>query len=149
VKRHIVKDIVLALLPLSLFLAYAFPAYSLKIYNAYSFNYVPFALFLLVAPIIVGAVLCVALIYAWKNRASTVFISLFCGAFLVNGFFTLCQLGVFNAFRSMHWQMVLRGGVEGVDLAGVMDGTYIVMFWISLVSFIKARRQKKLTEVIE
>lgn len=142
-RRHVIKDIVLALLPLLLFLAYAYPAYSLKTRSAFTYDYTSLELFHLIVPIIVGAILCAVWIYAWKNRASTVFICLFCGAFLMNAFFVLCQLGVFNALGGTRWQMVLAGGVDGVDLAGIIDGVYIVMFWVSLVSYIKAKKENR------
>ena len=136
-KRHIIKDVIVALLPPALFLAYALPARGLLVSSRATYNMLPLPLFNLIVPVLIGAVLCTVLIYAWENRTSTVCIYLYCGAFLMNIFFVLCQLGVFGS----PYNMVLVGGLEGVDLAGVINGTYMVMFWASLVSFIKARKR--------
>lgn len=139
-KRHIIKDIILALLPLALFFCYVIPARQLSMYSSRYLKPMPFMMFSLLAPIILGVLLCAALIYAWQNRASTVFVCLYCGAFFMNIFIALCQLDVFN-FGGVLWEAILRGGVAGAELAGIFSGAYIVMFCVSLVSFIKAKRK--------
>ena len=143
-KRHIIKDIILALLPLSLFLAYAVPGAGLRLQSQmYFYSPVYMITYNIFVPAIVGGLLCVAVIYAWKNRASTVFISLFCGAFIMNMFFVLSSLDVVVFIGRLRLGMTaLYGGVAGVELAGVIDGAYIVMFWVSLVSYIKLKRME-------
>ena len=141
-KRHIAKDIALVLLPLLLFLAYTYPSKALRLYSAFTSDYFWLIIFNAVAPAIVGAILCAVLIYAWKNRASTIFIYLFCGAFLMNLFLAFCSVGAFEAAGNLRLgRMILVSGQGGVELSGVIDGTYVVLFWVSLVSFIKARKK--------
>ena len=141
-KRHFTKDIALALLPLLLFIAYAYPSNELRRYSAFRYDYFWLIVFNIVAPAIVGAILCAILIYAWKNRASTIFIYLFCGAFLMNTFLALCSAGVFEAAGNLRLgRMILFGGQGGVELAEVIVGTYAVLFWVSLVSFIKVKKK--------
>lgn len=141
-KRHIAKDIALMLLPILLFLAYAYPSYDLQRYCVFYYDYISLAFFNVIAPVIVGAILCAALIYAWKNRTSTVFIYLFCGAFLMNIFLALCSAGVIEFIGHLRLgRTVFISRLGGIELAGVIDGTYMVMFWVSLVSFLQARKK--------
>lgn len=99
----------------------------------------PISLFNPIVPMLIGAILCAVFIYAWENRSSTVFICLYCGALLMSIFFALCQLGMFDL---TYYAMILAGGFDDVDLAVVINGAYVAMFWVSFVSFIKARRRK-------
>ena len=140
-KRHFIKDIIIALLPLALFLGFSYLSQTLQYEAAASFNKKPLLFFNLFAPILVGAILCAVLYYAWKNRASTVFISLYCGAFFMNIFFALCNANIIRAFGGLILGRVTLFG-SAVELAGVIDGAYIVMFWVSLVCFIKSKKKK-------
>ena len=144
-KRHFLKDIVLVLLPTAIFLLYASIWQPLRYSVAAKYNYLPLTMFNLFAPILVGAILCAALYYAWSNRASTVFISLFCGAFMMNLIFGLCSANVIHSLGALRLgSTILFGGTGGIEMTGVIDGTYIVMFWVSLVSFIKSKKNKQL-----
>ena len=139
-KRHVLKDIILALLPTGLFLAYASFCQSLRISAAVSYNYLPLSLFILAAPVAAGAILFAAMCYAWKNRASTVFIALWCGAFILNIFFSLCIADVIRSIGTLSLgRSILHGVTGGMELAGIVGGTYTVMFWVSLISFIKSK----------
>lgn len=60
---------------------------------------------------------------------------------LVNIFLALCSAGVIDFIGGMRFgQSLLYSGYGGVELAGVIDGAYIVMFWVSLVSFIRTKK---------
>lgn len=100
-KRHIIKDVTVALLPLTLFFSYALLGRRLSFASRATYNLLPISLFNLIVPMLIGAILCVVL----------------------------------NT-------MILAGGFDGVDLAGVINGAYIAMFWVSLASLIRARRGK-------
>ena len=144
-KHHVLKDVAIALMPLLLFLPYAFLSYYLKLNSAFNFDYFSLYMFNIIAPLIIGAVLCTILIYSWINRASVVFIYLFCGAVLVNAFFILCTTGVIKSILNLELGRFLYiRGQGGVEFAGIFIGSYIVMFWVSLVSFIQAKSKKKL-----
>lgn len=150
-KRHFIKDIIIALIPLSLFLGFSYISQTLRIRNAFTNNYYELRLLCnLFAPVIAGAVLCAVILYAWKNRASTVFISLYCGAFFMNIFFALCNANIIKAFGGLILgQGTLFGSAAGVELAGVIDGAYIVMFWVSLVCFIKSKKKKNCPVIVD
>ena len=142
-KRMIVKDIILALLPIGLLLIYTYASQSLRYAAAATFDTLPLLLFNQFVPILVGAILCAALYYAWKNRASTVFVTLFCGVFMKNLFIALCAADVIRGIGTLGLGKTLLYSGTGIELAGVFDGTYIVMFWVSLISFIRAGKCRK------
>ena len=142
-KRMIVKDIILALLPIGLLLIYTYASQSLRYAAAATFDKIPLLLFNQFVPILVGAILCAALYYAWKNRASTVFVTLFCGVFMKNLFIALCAADVIRGIGTLGLGKTLLYSGTGIELAGVFDGTYIVMFWVSLISFIRAGKRRK------
>lgn len=142
-KRMIVKDIILALLPIGLLLIYTYASQSLRYAAAATFDKLPLLLFNQFVPILVGAILCAALYYAWKNRASTVFVTLFCGVFMKNLFIALCAADVIRGIGTLGLGKTLLYSGTGIELAGVFDGTYIVMFWVSLISFIRAGKRRK------
>ena len=142
-KRMIVKDIILALLPIGLLLIYTYASQSLRYAAAATFDTLPLLLFNQFVPILVGAILCAALYYAWKNRASTVFVTLFCGVFMKNLFIALCAADVIRGIGTLGLGKTLLYSGTGIELAGVFDGTYIVMFWVSLISFIRAGKRRK------
>lgn len=136
-KRKIFKDIIIAVIPILTFFEYSFFEQRLTYYAASHYSYTALISYRLFAPMLIGAVVCGALIYAWCNRASTVFICLFCGAFLTNLFFALSQTGLLDG---MTYYSVTKGA-SGVGLAAVVDGTYATMFFVSLVSFIKSKKK--------
>ena len=142
-KRMFVKDIILALLPVGLLLIFTNASQSLRFAAAASFDLLPLLLFNQFVPVLAGAILCAALYYAWKNRASTVFVTLFCGVFMKNLFVALCTADVIRGIGALSLGRTLLYDGTGIELAGVFDGTYIVMFWVSLISFIRAVKRRK------
>ena len=130
-----IKNVVFAVVPVLVFYVYQAVQVRVQMNASMTFDRLSITLFNLAAPCAVGVFAFVAIAYAWQNRNSLVFISMFCGAFLVNLLSIAYMLALFG-LRPV--AMSMSGGSQ---VANVLMGAYGAGFWVSLVSYIRGRKR--------
>lgn len=132
-----IKNVILALVPVIICYAYQEIQVRVQLNANVNFDRATPMLFNLIAPAIVGVFTFFAIAYAYQNRSSLVFISMFCGGFLVN----LLYLAYMFAWFGLRPNMLSMSA--GSQVAYVLMGAYLVGFWVSLVSYIRERKTRK------
>ena len=137
-KYSAIKNVILALVPGLIFWGYQTAQVRLMMQASISFNRLPYDLFNILAPCLVGIFAFLAIAYVYTNRNSLVFISLFCGSFLVNIIYAFYALRVFGL------SPVMLERSAALQIAYLLMAAYALGFWVSLISFIrgKARRNQ-------
>ena len=129
-----IKNVVFAVVPVLVYYVYQAVQVRVQMNASMTFDRLSLTLFNLAAPCAVGVFAFAAIAYAWQNRNSLVFISMFCGAFLVNLLSVAYMLALFGL------RPVAMGMSGGSQVANVLMGAYGAGFWVSLVSYIRGRK---------
>lgn len=135
-KHSKIKDIILALIPVIVYYLYQEIQLQMQFKANMNFNPLPLMLFKLLAPCVIGVIAFFIIAYAYQNRNSLVFISLFVGAVLVNLLYLAFFLGLFG-LRRMALDMSAAS-----QIAYLLFGAYFAGFWVSLISFIRGKRKR-------
>ncbi len=134
-KRHLIWDILLALFPTAALFGYGAARLRIDAAAAASFALLPKMLCRILGPFGIGVLAALAVCYALKNRKTTVFVWLFCGALLLQLAVIACILG-----RPLPVGLANRG-LMGLELGELLAGAYFLLFWVSLIGWLRGRRQ--------
>ena len=132
-KHSWVKNSLLAILPALIFYLYQIVQYRVRIVGQRAFSMLPYTLFNMFAPILIGVLFFFIIAYVWTNRNSLVWIFLLGGSILVNVLYSLYTLNVPGFPRT------LLNASSGSQLAYVLMGAYGTGFWVSLICYIKGK----------
>ena len=132
-----VKNVIVTLLPVVLFFLYQIAQVYLRRYMQTRAIMLPYTLFNILVPAMIGVLFFLVIAYVYVNRNSLVFIALFCGAFLVNVLYSISFAGLLGTLTQQYLSMSAAS-----QIAYVFVGAYIIGFWISLISYIKGRIKK-------
>ena len=132
-----VKNTIIVFLPVVLFFLYQIAQFYLRQYVQVNAMMAPYILFNILTPVLIGGLLFFVVAYVYVNRNSLVFIALFCGAFLVNVFYSISFVGLLGPLMYQSLQATAAS-----QIAYVLVGAYVVGFWVSLVCYIKGRSKK-------
>ncbi len=136
-KYSVFKNIILAVIPVLIFYSYQQLQIALQREATATFNNLPVALFNVLAPFVVGVFLFCAIVYAYTNRNSLVFISLFCGGLLLNILYVISSLGLLGPSGHL---LTLSAAPQ---IAFVLTGAYLIAFWVSLICYIRGRKSRR------
>jgi len=134
----VIMSIVIAIMPVVLFFLYHIIQLELSFRAARTFDRLPYTIFIMAVPVLIGVFAFFAIAYAFKHRNSLIFISLFCGSFFVNALYAIYPSGLFGPNMQYVFQRT-----SASQLAYILVGAYITGFWVSLISFIKGKINSK------
>ncbi|HHW93153.1 MAG TPA: hypothetical protein GX734_01440 [Clostridiaceae bacterium] len=129
-----VKNIILAIFPVLILYLYQKAQIRLQFKASASFDRLPITLFNILVPCTVGVIAFFIIAYAYRNRRSLVFISLFCGGVLVNFLYIAFTFGLFGLKRTMIDMSAAS------QIAYVLMGAYLSGFWVSLLSYFRTKK---------
>ena len=125
-----IKNVLLAIIPVCIFYLYQETQIRVRMITNAKFDPQSFKLFNIFVPCLVGVIAFFVIAYAYQNRRTLVFISLFCGGFLVNLLYLATSFGLFGLRR------VAIDMSSASQIAYLFMGAYLAGFWVSLISYI-------------
>jgi hypothetical protein len=125
-----IKNVLLAIIPACIFYLYQEAQIRVRMITSANFDLQSFKFFNIFAPCLVGLIAFFIIAYAYQNRHTLVFISLFCGGLLINLLYIVTDFGLFG-LRRVPAEMSCAS-----QIAYLLMGAYLAGFWVSLISYI-------------
>ncbi|NLL90915.1 MAG: hypothetical protein GX222_00660 [Ruminococcaceae bacterium] len=132
-----IKNVLLAIIPACVFYIYQEAQIRLRMIASINFRPLSYKLFNIFAPCLVGLIAFFLIAYAYQNRHTLVFISLFCGGLLVNLLYIVTEFGLFG----LHMAAIEMSSAS--QIAYLLMGAYLAGFWVSLISYIVEKSKQR------